>query len=160
MTLATKEPVPKTPVLGQQYIRGPVGTEGTARKPSLYARIIETAHAYPVAVPQGVENEIAEEFRLGQVEILHDPFAAFIYAKEGVHAPEFVVRKGLEKNGYALSVGRNESVVTRDDKAVLVLISRDDQNGYDTIVAGDIKSMISGKIDENIFDMLADLLAA
>lgn len=157
MVLATKE-VPKTPFLGQQYIRVPVGTEGTARKPSLYARIIETAHAYPISVPGHVEIGIANEFGLREVAICQMPLAAFVYASERRYAPERIVQQGLINRGYALSADGYEALVTREGKVVMTL--KKSENGFNLMTVGDIESMIRDREDEETFDLIAGLFAA
>lgn len=126
---------------------------------SLYARIIETAHSYPVSVPGHVEIGIAEEFGLGEVTICQKPLAAFVYASGGRYAPERVVQRGLIKRRYALGADGYEALVMRDGKVVMTLQKSEDSLGFNLMVVGDMKSMIRNRQDEETFDLIAGLFA-
>ena len=126
----------------------------------MYARIVATAKAYPVFVPPEVGRSIAVEFKLGRVDIYHDPLAAFVYAREGRYAQEFVVRTGLENREYTLADGTSEALVMRNGKAAIALQKSHNGPGFIGMVVGDISTMISDKKDEQTFDLVADLFAA
>ena len=157
MVILTETPRLPGRALGSRYA-DPVGSGKTSEKPSLYARVMETAGRYPNHVPEEAESAIAEEFRLGKVEIFYKPFGVLVSAMNGKSASEYVVKQGLGNRGYMVEEGDDRARVSIGTREVMVL--QRSEGGFNKMIVGDIRRMIRSEDDEDTFDMIADLFAA